>query len=119
DGLRGELYAHERGIYVIPAAGGEPRRVTDSGSQPRFDRSGDRIYLIGSAEERTTLERVDLSSGERQVLLSADAASEIVPSPDDRYVAVVERYNAYLAPLPLTGRTVQFSPTTTDYPVQR
>src|SRR5690606_28138114 len=28
DGLRGELFTHERGIYIVPATGGEARRVT-------------------------------------------------------------------------------------------
>jgi imidazolonepropionase-like amidohydrolase/Tol biopolymer transport system component len=119
DDMRGELYTHDRGIYLVPAEGGAPARVTDEGSRPRFNRTGDRIYLMGQEEERTTLESVDLSGGDRRVHLSAEAASEIVPSPDDRYVAVVERFNAYVAPLPHTGRAIQFAPGTSDYPVKR
>src|SRR5690606_35298275 len=60
DALRGDLYAHESGVYLVPAARGDSRRVTDSGSRPRFNRTGERIYLIGSSDGSTTLESVDL-----------------------------------------------------------
>ena len=34
------------GIYVVPAAGGEPTLVTDDGAQPQFGAAGDRVYLM-------------------------------------------------------------------------
>jgi imidazolonepropionase-like amidohydrolase len=74
---------------------------------------------MGEDDDRVTLESVDLSGGDRRVHLSSEAATEIIPSPDDRYVALVERFNAYLAPLPHTGRPIQFSPGSADFPVQR
>lgn len=119
DGLRGRLYTRDTGVYTVPLGGGEATLVTTSGTRPRFNRAGDRIYLNGRSDGRATLESVNLHGAERRVHVSAEAAAELVPSPDDRYVAVVERYNAYLAPLPLTGREFRFSPSSSEYPVQR
>lgn len=119
DFTRGTLHSSDRGVYVVPAAGGEPKLVTESGSEPRFNRSGDRIFLSSREGEKAALISVDLLGGDRRVHLTAQNATEFTPSPDERYVAWVERFNAYVAPLPLTGKGVDVSPTTTDFPVRR
>src|SRR5690606_17599369 len=36
DGFRGTLHSRDRGVYIVPASGGEPRLVTEQGSDPRF-----------------------------------------------------------------------------------
>lgn len=119
DALRGNLYTREPGIYVVPAAGGSPRRVIAEGSNPRFDRSGERIFLTAPQESRTALISVDLNGGQRMVHLTSEAGTQIVPSPDERYVALVERFNAYVAPLPMTGQAVQIGPNSRDYPIRQ
>ena len=123
DGLRGNFYTNDRGVYVVAATGGEMRRVTEEGVDPRFNRAGDRVFL--TAQEGTpptvkqTLISVNLAGGERRVHLTAENATQFTPSPDERYVAWVERFNAYVAPLPLTGKSVDVSPTTADFPARR
>ena len=88
--------------------------VTEEGAQPRFNRG-----------RRPHLPRVDSEGGARgadqrephrrrsRVHLTSENATQFVPSPDERYVAWVERFNAYVAPLPLTGSAVEIGPTTT------
>jgi Tol biopolymer transport system component/imidazolonepropionase-like amidohydrolase len=119
DGFRGSLHARDRGIYVIPATGGAPRLVTTSGSNPLFNETGDRIYHTGPEQGRTALISVDLNGGTRAVHLTSEAGTQIVPSPDGRYVALVERFNAYVAPFPRTGQAVQIGPNTRDYPIRQ
>ena len=55
---------------------------------------------------KSALVSVDLMGGDRRVHVTSDNATEFEPSPDERYVAWVERFNAYVAPLPLTGKGV-------------
>ena len=119
DGLRGNFYSRDRGVYLVPAAGGEARRVTEEGSDPRFNRAGDRIFLSSNEAGKQALISVDLNGAERRVHLTAENATQFVPSPDERYVAWVERFNAYVAPLPLTGKAVDIGPSTAEYPVRR
>ncbi len=119
DMLRGHTYSNEPGIYVMPAAGGEAVLVTEEGVRPRFNLTGERIFLESSEGEKTALISVDLSGEHRRVHLLSDNAQLLVPSPDERWVAFTERFNSYIATLPLTGQAVQIGPSTSDFPVQR
>jgi imidazolonepropionase-like amidohydrolase/Tol biopolymer transport system component len=119
DGLRGGLYSRETGVYVMPASGGEPRLVTRQGSRPRFAADGERLYLITGQDGKTALTSVDMTGNDRRVHVLSDAAAEIVPSPDERWVAVVERYKTYLATLPRTGSPVDLSPGGSSYPIRQ
>jgi Tol biopolymer transport system component/imidazolonepropionase-like amidohydrolase len=119
DALRGNLFSRDRGIYIVPATGGTPRLVTVDGSNPVFNGTGDRIFLTGPEQGRTALISVDLNGGTRTVHLTSEAGTQIVPSPDGRYVALVERFNAYVAALPQTGQAVQIGPNTRDFPIRQ
>jgi len=119
DGLRGNLYNRNTGVYVVPAAGGDARLVTEEGADPRFNRDGTRLFLASGQNARAALISVNLTGGDRRVHLTAENATQFVPSPDEKYVAWVERFNAYVAPLPLTGAGVDIGPSTSDYPVRR
>ena len=91
-------------MYVVPAAGGEPRLVTEEGADPRFNRDGTRIFLTSGQNNRAALISVNLTGGDRRVHVTAENGTQFVASPDEKYVAWVERFNAYVAPLPADGR---------------
>ena len=119
DQLRGTFNGREGGVYIIPSAGGETRLVIDAGSEPRFNRDGDRIFLTSSEAARPALISVNLTGGDRRVHVTAENATQFVPSPDERWVAWIERFNAYIAPLPLTGQAVSLGTLTTEIPARR
>ena len=119
DGLRGNLYTRNTGVFVVPAAGGEPRLVTEEGADPRFNKDGTRIFLSSGQNARAALISVNLAGGDRRVHVTAENATQFVPSPDEKYVAWVERFNAYVAPLPMTGTQVDIGPSSADYPLRR
>ncbi|MEX1182602.1 MAG: amidohydrolase family protein [Gemmatimonadota bacterium] len=119
DSYRGRLHGRDTGIYVVPAAGGDPRFVTDEGAEPRFDDDGDRIFLTSREAGIPALISVDLYGRDRRIHVTAENGTQFVPSPDGRYVAWVERFNAYVAPMPATGRAVGLTMTTGEFPVQR
>lgn len=119
DALRGQTFADEPGVYVIPSGGGEAVLVTDEGVRPRFNRTGERIFLESLEGEKAALISVNLAGEHRRVHLVSDNAQLMVPSPDERWVAFTERFNSYVATLPLTGQPVQLGPGTSDFPVKR
>lgn len=119
DQTRGTLYSRDQGIYVVAATGGESRLVTESGNDPRFNQAGTRLFLSGNEGGRAALYSVDLNGGERRVHVTAENGTQFVASPDERYVAWVERFNAYVAPMPRTGSAVSVSPGSSDVPVRR
>lgn len=116
DGLRGNLHAREPGIYRIPAAGGTMQLVTAEGSRPQYTRAGDRLFLMGREAGKTALLSVDLHGSDRRAHLVSDNAVAIIPSPDERYAAISERFHVHVAPLPLTGQPVTIGPNPGAYP---
>jgi Tol biopolymer transport system component/imidazolonepropionase-like amidohydrolase len=119
DNLRGTLYSKETGIYWIPSAGGSPSLITEEGSKPTFSRAGDRIFLLSNEGEKNALISVGLHGEQRRVHFISDNAEEMIPSPDEKWLAIVERFNVYIAVFPTTGQAVTIGPNTTDYPIKR
>jgi imidazolonepropionase-like amidohydrolase/Tol biopolymer transport system component len=118
-GLRSQLYTQDQGVYIVAANGGEPKLVTEDGATPRFNKAGDRIFLVGQEATKAALVSVNLTGGDRHVHLISENATEFVPSPDEKFVTWVERFNAYVAPLPLTGKGVDVSTSVAEFPAQR
>lgn len=119
DQLRGTLYTRETGVYRVPSGGGAAVLVTREGAEPRFNRDGTRLFLTSGENNRAALISVTLTGGERRVHVTAENATQFAPSPDERYVAWVERFNAYIAPLPRTGAAIELSPSLSTEPVKR
>jgi Tol biopolymer transport system component/imidazolonepropionase-like amidohydrolase len=113
----GDEERHE--IVWLPATGGPLRRVADvaaRGSARRMPRvtwnaAGDRVYYVetkrtGPGAENTSLWSIRPDGTDRAEHLRFKYAEEIVPSPDGRWAAYVEQFNAYLTALPEVGRKV-------------
>lgn len=117
DGIRGITHDEETGIFIVATAGGEPQKVRDGGVEPQFDHTGTRIYFRDRRGEKFVLASVELDGSDEVVHFQSDNATQIVPSPDGRWVAFAERWRAYVAAFPRTGRPVDLGPTVKGYPV--
>lgn len=119
DGLRGSSYSKDRGIYRVSSDGGKATLITEEGSNPEFTKTGDRIFLSSEEGDKSALVSIGLNGEQRRIHLISENAQQIVPSPDEKWVAVVERYNAYIAVFPHTGQAVSIGANTADYPIRR
>jgi Tol biopolymer transport system component/imidazolonepropionase-like amidohydrolase len=119
DIARGMLHSRDRGVYVVPANGGEARLVTREGASPAFNRTGDRIFLSSRESGSAALISVDLNGGDRRVHATSQNGGQFTPSPDERYIVWNERFNVHIAPFPATGRAVNLSMSSSEYPVRR
>jgi imidazolonepropionase-like amidohydrolase/Tol biopolymer transport system component len=108
--LTSPLWSIDPGVYLIPTAGGEPRRLTDKGRNPHFGASGERVYYTEDAqpakesEPAHELVSVDLHGKDRQVHAKTHYATRMEVSPDARWLAFRENYHVYAAPLPPGGQ---------------
>jgi imidazolonepropionase-like amidohydrolase/Tol biopolymer transport system component len=126
DMQRGPFFTEEAGVYVVPAAGGEPLLARDGGSEPEFDHTGTRIYLRDFRNGAYTLFSIGVPTAasplpgrdEIEHIRSVNATQYAV-SPDGGWIAFEERFRTYVAPFPRTGRLVEINPTSQAYPVQR
>jgi imidazolonepropionase-like amidohydrolase/Tol biopolymer transport system component len=119
DGIRTDMGIPEPGLYVVPADGSAaPRLVREGGVDPQFDHTGTRLYF---REQRAqyVLASVDLDGDDERVHFQSENATDIVPSPDGRWVAFQERWHLYVMPFARTGRPVTLGPTVTGMPVAR
>lgn len=118
--LRSALWSRETGIYVVPAAGGKATRITKKGASPQFGASNDRVFFMTSEDEgKRGLHSIGIDrTDEREHLLSA-FATEYALSPDEKWVAFREKFNAYIAPFIRTGKSIDIGPETKSIPVAK
>jgi imidazolonepropionase-like amidohydrolase/Tol biopolymer transport system component len=126
DSIRGPFYTEDAGIYVVPAAGGTPLLARETGSDPEFDHTGTRIYVREVRNEKYTLLSIGVPTAASLVPgrdeiehVRSDNATQLVPSPDGKWIAFEERFKTFVAAFPHTGRPIDVGPATQTYPVQR
>jgi imidazolonepropionase-like amidohydrolase/Tol biopolymer transport system component len=117
-GLRPSAWSTEPGIYRVPVGGGASTRITEDGERPHFGAASDRVYLTQIGEKRE-LTSVGLDGSEPRTHLSSENATEFRVSPDGRWVAFVERFNAFIAPLVPTGQAVEIGPKAKSIPLAK
>ena len=118
DGIRGITHGTEPGIYVAASDGtGEPTLVREAGADPQFDHTGKRIYFRERRGEKFVLASLEVDGSDEIVHLQSDNATQIEPSPDGKCVAFAERWHAFIAAFPRSGRAIDLGPKGTTFPV--
>ncbi len=117
-GLTGSLWSRERGIYVMPSDGGTPVRVADEGDSPQFSSDGTRIYFLTGGGLKKKLMSVGLHGEEPREVFDLKYVDSVSVSPDGKWVAFTELFNAYVAPLVETGKPVELNKDSKAMPVR-
>jgi imidazolonepropionase-like amidohydrolase/Tol biopolymer transport system component len=117
------IYARETGVYVAPASGGEMKRLTKRGTSPHFANDPSRVFLVTSEPDKDNDNTKLISIGldgldEREHFKSANA-TEMRVSPDGQWLAWAERFNVYVTPFTLTGRSIEIGPASNNQPIAR
>ena len=121
-------------IRWMPADGGESHAIIalpDGYQAPTFNSDGTRIYYMDDAPPPPNpenpkgparlLRSVRLDGTDKKTHIELDGEFVlIIPSPDDEYVAIQNRYDAYLAAFPRFGtETVKLSLKDSAMPIKR
>ena len=115
--ITGNLNSGETGVYVMPAGGGEARRIAKSGGDPQFSADGTRVtYLVGGGLKKKLMS-VGLNGEEPREVFDLKYVDFVNVSPDGQWVAFTELFNAYVAPMPRTGGTIELGKDTKAIPV--
>lgn len=122
-GLLAGVHSGEPGIYWVPTSGGPGTRITKKGTNPQFGADGERVFLVTSEPDKendnTKLISIALNGTEERTHLTSTHATEIRIAPDSAWVAWAERFNVYVAPFVLTGRTIEVGPKASNIPVHK
>jgi imidazolonepropionase-like amidohydrolase/Tol biopolymer transport system component len=119
--LLSAVWGQDTGLYVASAKGGsKPVRLLKDGEQPEFGADANRVFFVSrEAEGKRALKSISLDGADERTHVISDFATEYAVSPDQKWVAWTERFNAYVSPLVTTGKAVELSPKTTAFPVAR
>jgi imidazolonepropionase-like amidohydrolase/Tol biopolymer transport system component len=117
--LRTPAWSRETGVYRVPAAGGEPALVAKQGFDAHFGAASDRVFLFRFADGKRQLVSIGLDGREERVHLSSENATDYQVSPDGRWVAFVDHFQAYVLPFVTTGQTVDVGPKSDALPLRR
>ena len=116
-GLTGSLWSGSRGIFVMPAAGGEPVEIAANGADPQFSADGERVYFLTGGGLEKKLMSVGLNGEQPREVFNLKYVDHVAISPDGKSVAFTELFNGYVAPLPATGASIELNKDTKALPV--
>ena len=106
-GLTGSLWAGDKGIYVMPADGGKAVRVAFEGESPQFSADGKRVLYLTGGGLKKKLMSVGLNGEDAREVFDLKYVDNVTVSPDGKWVAFTELFNAYVAPMASTDKAVE------------
>jgi len=109
DRVLGTENSTETGIYLCDSEGKKDVLISESGTRPMFNKNGQRVFYMDYEGEDKILNSVDLNGQDKQTIFKSKYATEIVPSPDENWVAFKDLYQVYVIPFPKTGQTTDLS----------
>ncbi|MEL6676766.1 MAG: amidohydrolase family protein [Bacteroidota bacterium] len=115
----GNTYSKNTGLFVMQADGSEAQRIHPSGNSPRFDSSGKKVYFLSGGGMRKFFQEIDLETLKVQTLFNATYANQFVPSPDGKWLAFTELFQAYIVPFPRLGKAVSLSKNIKSIPIKK
>src|SRR4029079_1983983 len=119
-GLRTPAWSADQGVYRLALSAGTPKRIATDGVRPHCVAENDRVYLMEIGEKNVrSLVSLALSGAEKRTHLTSEKATEFRVSPDGRWVAFRERFNAYVTPFVATGKAVEIGPKATALPLAK
>lgn len=118
--LRSPMWSENTGIYAVSARGGKEELLSKNGFQPQFGKSSERVYLMRYKDEgKRELFSIDMHGTNERVHAASEYATDMRVSPDEKWLAFQERYNAYLTPFVAAGKAIDVGPDMSGLPVTR
>ncbi|WP_409432933.1 amidohydrolase family protein [Litorimonas sp. RW-G-Af-16] len=92
-------WSADTGVYIQAVDGGEPVRVSKSGSMPHFGSDDLRLFMTKNEDDMNALVSVNLLGHDARTHASSKMAQSYHVSMDGKHVAFRENYNLYSMPL--------------------
>ncbi|AWW73531.1 amidohydrolase [Erythrobacter sp. KY5] len=117
--LTSPAFSETTGIYMIASNGGEPMRVSRSGSNPQFGSDPERIYMTTGSGDGLQLISADLDGEDQRTIIKGALPSDFRVSPDGRTVAFRQNYEVFAMPLIPGGRAISVDETSGPLPITK
>ncbi|NRF38130.1 amidohydrolase family protein [Pedobacter foliorum] len=115
----GYAYGRGTGIFTMTADGAGKTLVSESGIKPQFNKDDSRIFFQGYENGKKAFKSVDLNGGKPLTHYTSTYVTQFCPSPDGKWMAFTELFNAYITPMVTTGAPLDLSSTNKAIPLTR
>jgi imidazolonepropionase-like amidohydrolase/Tol biopolymer transport system component len=115
----GLTYGKNTGIFVMSANGGTKTLISENGIKPVFSPDDSRIYFQGYDSGKKAFKSMDLNGANERTLYTSQYATQFAPSPDGKWMAFTELFNAYITPMITTGSALDLSANNKSIPLTR
>lgn len=106
--LRSPLWSKNSGIYVVDMNGGDPKKIANGGSQLHFGADSNRLYYVTRGSEgKSILNSIQLDGMEHRQHAEVAMGLDFRVSPDGKWLAFTEHYNAHITPMIQAGKSLR------------
>lgn len=98
------------GVYRVAASGGAMSQITGNGGNPQFGASNDRVFVMEGDARESRLVSLDLNGEARRVHAKGELVNDYRVSPDGKFLAFRQNYQAFVTPLVPGTQEVSLSP---------
>ncbi len=102
------------GIYVMNSDGTNEKFVTEKGNTPVFDKTGTRLFF----QDDNSLYSCRVDGSDEKKVLESTYGKNFKISPNGQWIAFSNLHKAYASAFPKTGKTIQITGSTSDFPVK-
>lgn len=114
----GQSFTTVTGTFVMKTDGSEEKLITPRGDMPHFNADGTRIYYQLGGGMNRQYASCDLSGNNERIHLKSTYGSQFTVSPDEKWISFIDLHEVYVAAFPVTGKTVDISSGSRDFPVR-
>jgi imidazolonepropionase-like amidohydrolase/Tol biopolymer transport system component len=97
--LTSDKWSNDPGVYKVAASGGAPVRVMKDAAMPQYGASNDRVFMAVNAGGKRQLISTSLDGSEKRAHATGEMVNQFDVSPDGRYIAFRQNYQAFVMPL--------------------
>jgi imidazolonepropionase-like amidohydrolase/Tol biopolymer transport system component len=122
NGDQGFDFTKMTGIYTMSYTGSYPKRISETGEFPQFSEDNKRVFFqtggafFGNLTKK--LKSVNLSGNDEKSHFTSKLANRIVPSPDNKWVAIIHLHKVYIAPFIQNGQEINLDIKTKSFHVE-
>lgn len=115
----GLTFGRNTGIFMVSANGGNKILVTAQGIKPQFSTDDKRIFFQGSEGGKKAYKSIDINGSNERTHYTSQYATQFEPSPDGKWMAFTELFNAYITPMVTAGHPLELSSGNKTIPLTR
>ncbi|HBK87781.1 MAG: amidohydrolase family protein [Cyclobacteriaceae bacterium] len=119
DYVMGSSFNVNPGVYTMDAAGGKAKLVSEKGSEPYFNAKGDRIYYNIDNGMNSSFGSYKTDGSDDRTIFKSTYGTSFLVSPNGKWVAFIDLYKVYVGAFPQTGKPIDISSGTSEFPVKQ